>query len=73
MLKSLGRFPSTEAFLISRIQPITIFKLSLKSPPELNSEGFLNLFNNNINEFIRDTNHFHDVLAIDLCLDFFVS
>ena len=78
-----------------------IVKLSLKNPPELNSEGLLNLFHNNIykfgwlkqfgelfevankqinwlfyndiNKFIRDTNHFHDVLAIDFCFDFFVS
>ena len=76
-----------------------IVKLSLKNPPELNSEGFIlftnnindlvglivsgllkvadrlinSLFNNDINKFIRDTNHFHDVLAIDLCFDFFVS
>lgn len=73
MLKSLGRVLPTEAFLISRIQPTTIFKLSLKNPPELNSEGFLNLFNNNIYKLVRYRNHFHDFFAIDLCFDFFVS
>lgn len=72
MLKSLGRFPSTEAFLISRIQPITIVKLSLKNPPELSSEGLLNLFHNNIYKLVRYRNYFHDFLAIDFCLDFFV-
>ena len=80
---------------------LCIVKLSLKKPPELNSEGLLNLFrydiyefswlkqlgklfevenqqlnwlfNDDINEFIRDTNHLHNFFAIDLCFNFFVS
>ena len=43
------------------------FWVHIKAPKDLF------LFNNDINKFIRDTNHFHDVLAIDFCFDFFVS
>ena len=49
-----------------------IVKLSLKNPPELSSEGLLNLFRYDIYKLVRYTNHLHDFLAVNFCFNFFI-